>query len=121
MSHALGKLIRLAHRLQTPVVVYDAESGESAVLLDVDKYEKMANLREKEENNFTVWDENESFFSSPKDTWDKEEMNQEEASEPEVSWGSSSHGWESKEMFPSFSPNEELESDEDPIFFEEPV
>lgn len=120
MSHALGKLIRLSHRLQAPVVVYDAESGESAVLLDVDKYEKMAKLREKEEDNFTVWDENESFLPSSRDTWNEEEMNQQEISQPELSWGSPSHGWESREMYPSFSP-EEPESDEEPIFFEEPV
>ena len=47
MSDALGKLIRLSNRHNLPVIVHDSVSGESAVLMNLDEYEIMAELREE--------------------------------------------------------------------------
>lgn len=50
MSDSLQKLIRLSNRHKLPVIVHDAQSGDSAVLMNLDEYEVLAELREECDN-----------------------------------------------------------------------
>ena len=71
MSDALSRLIRLSSRHNLPVIVHDSHSGESAVLMNLDEYEKLAEIREN--------------FCDPEDCRDFLAM--EDDDEEDVMWG----------------------------------
>lgn len=158
MSDSLGKLIKLSARMKMPVVAYDAASGESAVLMNIEDYEKLTlkkeNFEEKFDDGYDFGEDFESEedeypvldrdpFEMPKGTPRKsgfhhtanfEEEDEAEGFDfpefsPQPGWIHSTPAgeWDKKELSedpasPSFLPlQEEEESDEEPIFFEEPV
>lgn len=194
MPDSLSKLIRLSNRHGLPVIVHDSQSGDSAVLMSLDEFEKMSECCEDypieadnenvkfpdfgeafEENDEESEDEydddavDEAFFAnlaekSKKtdthfDSWGPSPFANLEPSlpseEPPV-WPDetdfsalndeavkaahdfhaerSNLDWEGDRpdefryeptresaLFPAFSPDDEEDSDEEPIFFEEPV
>lgn len=138
--------------MKMPVVAYDSVSGESAVLMDIEEYEKLAEFKKEMEHECEecgdfeeIEDEllaperqnEEDSVPLPREEGFHHTMNFEESepasidfpsfsSEPEWLHSSPPLEWEKKApteetSYPGFAPVEEEESDEEPIFFEEPV
>lgn len=165
MADSFKKIIRLSARLQMPVVVYNPQSEEAAVIMDVDVFEKreaeMARgccVEDSEEGIFEDESPSEMDFPpqevndiDPEEREFRENMeayeDQKSHYESEIDSVQAAHelynpkfrlSWEQaaavqekeelqyepsgeKALFPAFTPQDEEESDEEPIFFEEPV
>jgi len=178
MADSFKKIIRLSRRLQMPVVMYNPESEEAAVVMDVDVFERREsemthgccmddadedfspdeiNEETGENRNTSQFEESEmdreerefqenmAFYQSQKSQsdsfaedfqsapWNNPIQAAHELHHPpqsSLSWNGNPKEIEEdvryeptseKALFPAFTPEGEDDSDEEPIFFEEPV
>lgn len=119
MPDALAKLIRLSSRHQLPVIVHDSQSGESAVLMNLDEFEKLAKIREEIENSgFDLesdFDEDEGEYVDDED--EELEMPESDFAEERGKYDQDKQGkfsgiFEGKNNFPAW--NETVNSSEEP-------